>query len=146
MSDFQIDFPAAHICRDRIEVDDSQFTASSYVNSTSDDGTYVVRRMTLCLFFQPSNYSSNRPRSAVVKHHCRCGRSGVRLPGQSNLTQCRQQLATAAIFLRSCVVQALNRGDGSRPSLHASVQYREYNEDLIFLMLFLGRNAVGARW
>ena len=29
--------------------------------------------------------------------------------------------STAATFLRSCVVQALNRGDGSRYSLHASV-------------------------
>ena len=30
-------------------------------------------------------------------------------------------LAIAAMFLRSCVVQALSRVDGSRHSLHASV-------------------------
>ena len=43
----------------------------------------------------------------------------------------RQRLATAATFLRSCFVQALS-GDELRHSLHASVQYHEYNEDLIF--------------
>ena len=62
----------------------------------------------------------------------RHGRSGVRFPGRSNRTQCRQRLATAAMFLRSCVVQALSRGDGSRHLLHASAWYREYNEDLIY--------------
>ena len=41
-----------------------------------------------------------------------------------------QRLATAAMFLRSCVVQTLNRGDESRNSLHASMSYSEYNEDL----------------
>ena len=30
--------------------------------------------------------------------------------GLANKTQCRQLIATAAMFLRSCVVQALNRG------------------------------------
>ena len=32
-----------------------------------------------------------------------------------------QQLANAAMFLRSCVAQVLSRGDGPRYSLHASV-------------------------
>ena len=32
----------------------------------------------------------------------------------------RQRLVTAAMIFRSCVVQALNRGDGYRHSLHAS--------------------------
>ena len=40
-------------------------------------------------------------------------------------------LATAATFLRSCVVQALSLGDGSRHSLHASAYYREYNKDFL---------------
>ena len=44
---------------------------------------------------------------------------------------CRQRLATVAMFLRSCVVQASSRGDGPRHALHASTQYRECNEDLI---------------
>ena len=39
---------------------------------------------------------------------------------------------TVLTFLQSCVVQALSRGDGSRHLLHASMQYRENNEDLIF--------------
>ena len=41
-------------------------------------------------------------------------------PGSVKLAQCRQQLATAATFLRSCVAQALSRGDGLRHSLHTS--------------------------
>ena len=41
-------------------------------------------------------------------------------PGPVESTQCRQRLATVATFLRSCVAQALSRGDGPRNSLHAS--------------------------
>ena len=58
----------------------------------------------------------------------RCGRSGVRFPDRSN----RHSVATVATFVRSCVAQALSRGDGPRHSLHASAKYGEYNEDLIF--------------
>ena len=39
--------------------------------------------------------------------------------GWSSRIQCRQRLATAAVFLRSCVAQLLSRGDGFRHSLHA---------------------------
>ena len=56
----------------------------------------------------------------------------VRFLGRSNQTQCHLRLVTAAMFLRSCVVQKLNRGDGSRHSLHASMKYRECNEGLNF--------------
>ena len=35
--------------------------------------------------------------------------------------------------LRGCVAQALSRREGLRHSLHASAQYCEYNENLIFL-------------
>ena len=38
-------------------------------------------------------------------------------------------------YLRSCVTQALNRGDGPRHSLHVSAQYREYNENLVFFLI-----------
>ena len=37
------------------------------------------------------------------------------IPGPVKSTQCRQRLATAAMFFRSCVAHALNRGDGSPP-------------------------------
>ena len=37
----------------------------------------------------------------------------------------------AATFLRSCVAQALSRGDKSHHSLRDLVQYREYNEDFL---------------
>ena len=53
------------------------------------------------------------------------------IPGPVKSAQCRQRLATVATFLRSCVAQALSRGDGPRNSLHASAYYGEYNEDLI---------------
>ena len=53
------------------------------------------------------------------------------IPGPVKSTQCRQRLATVATFLRSCVAQALSRGDGTRNSLHASAYYGEYNDDLI---------------
>ena len=43
------------------------------------------------------------------------------IPGPVKSAQCRQRLATAAMFVRSCVAQALSRGgDGPRHSLHAS--------------------------
>ena len=42
------------------------------------------------------------------------------IPGPVKSAQCRQRLATVAMFLRSCVAQALSRGDGPRNSLHAS--------------------------
>ena len=54
------------------------------------------------------------------------------IPRPVKSTQCRQRLAIVATFLRSCVAQALSRGDGPRNSLHASAKYGEYNEDLIF--------------
>ena len=37
--------------------------------------------------------------------------AGLRLPSRSNRTQCRQRLPITAMFLRSCVTQALSRRD-----------------------------------
>ena len=54
-------------------------------------------------------------------------------PGSVKSAQCRQRLATAAMFLRSCVAQALSHGDGPRHSLHTLAYYRKHNKDLIFL-------------
>ena len=42
------------------------------------------------------------------------------ISGPVKSTQCRQRLATVAMFLRSCVAHALNRENGPRNSLHAS--------------------------
>ena len=53
------------------------------------------------------------------------------IPGPVKLTQCRQRLAAVATFLRSCVAQALSRGDGPCNSLHGVIAYGKYNEDLI---------------
>ena len=60
------------------------------------------------------------------------------ISGSVKLGTCRQWLATAATFLRSCC-QALNRRDGRRHSLHASAKYREYNENF-FLTASVGNN------
>ena len=63
----------------------------------------------------------NWPLSSVVKTYCcRCKRSGTRILGRSNQTQCCQRHAAFGAFLRSSVAQALNRGDGPRHSVHAS--------------------------
>ena len=43
--------------------------------------------------------------------------------------------ATVATFLWNCIAQALSRGDGPRPSIHASAQYRECNDDFFVLSL-----------
>ena len=59
--------------------------------------------------------------------------AAVPSPSRSNRAQCRQQLTIAVTFLWSCVVQSLSRRNGSRHSLRALRQYREYNEDLIIL-------------
>ena len=69
----------------------------------------------------------------------RCGNCKLRLNLKHSSalnhreTQCRQLRATAAMFLWSCVAQTLSRGDGCRHSLHVSVKYREYNENLMVL-------------
>ena len=61
----------------------------------------------------------------------------IQFPSRSNLTHCSQRLATAAMFLRSCVVQALSSRVGPRHLLPcfgttASVTKRvSCNEDLI---------------
>ena len=69
--------------------------------------------------FYFANASSTGRLAQLLRHRYRCRRSG------SNETQCRQQLAIAATFLRSCVVQALRRGVEPCNSLHASTKYRE---------------------
>ena len=52
------------------------------------------------------------------------------IAGRSNRTY--QRLAASAMFIRSCVVQALSRGGGPHHSPHASVHYRENAKDLTF--------------
>ena len=42
------------------------------------------------------------------------------IPGPVKSTQCRQRLATVAMFLRSSVAQALSRRDGPHHSFHVS--------------------------
>ena len=56
----------------------------------------------------------------VVKDIAIGAGSGVRFPGRSNRTHCRQRLATAAMFLRSYVAQTIRSGDGPRRSLWSS--------------------------
>ena len=58
--------------------------------------------------------------SSVAKHTLSVREVWGSTPGPVKSTQCRQRLATVAMFLRSCVAQVLSRGDGRRHSLHAS--------------------------
>ena len=58
--------------------------------------------------------------SSVAKRTLSVREVWVSIPRPVKSTQCRQGLATVATFLRSCVAQALSRGDGPRYSLHAS--------------------------
>ena len=58
------------------------------------------------------------------------------IPGPVKSTQCRQRLATAATFLRSCVAQALSRGDMPRHSLHASA-YERLNVSILQILFCL---------
>ena len=76
------------------------------------------------------------PVSVVIEDRCQRGRSRVRFPRSVKSEQFRQRLATVATFLRSCVASSLSCGDGSRHSLHASAEYREYNEGLILIFDF----------
>ena len=62
----------------------------------------------------------NRPVSSVAKRTLSVREVRGSIPGPVKSTQCRQRLATAATFLRSCVARALSCGDGPRRSLHAS--------------------------
>ena len=76
-------------------------------------------------------FYNNRPVSSVAKRTLSQQEVWDSTPRSVKSAQCRQRLATAAMFLRSCVAQALSRGDKPRHSLHASAYYREYKEDLI---------------
>ena len=58
--------------------------------------------------------------SSVVKHFAIRAEVWGLNPGPFKSAQCRQRLAIAAMFLRSCVVQTLTCGDGARNTLHAS--------------------------
>ena len=112
---------------------------------TSIIGRVVVSDTSIHKFNNPNKYirSYNCNKSVCYDNYCNIGilaqwlktRVWVRevsgsVTDRLNWTPCRQQLATAAMFLRSCVAQALSRQDRFRHLLHALVQYREYNEDL----------------
>ena len=73
-------------------------TNSDYVNYNA-----LLENNVLLLF---------RPVEVLVKsHRFQCRMSGVPLPDRSNRSQRRQELATAAKFLRSRVAQALSCED-----------------------------------
>ena len=61
-----------------------------------------------------------RPISSVAKRTLSVRKVWALIPGPVKSSQCRQRLATVATFVRSCVAQALSRGDGPCHSLHAS--------------------------
>ena len=67
-----------------------------------------------------TNCFINRPVSSVAKRTLSVREVWGSIPGPVKSAQCRQRLATVATFLRSCVAQALSRGDGPHHSLRAS--------------------------
>ena len=77
------------------------------------------------------NSTVNRPASSVAKRTLSVREVWGLIPGSVKSTQCRQRLVTTATFLGSCNAQAVQ----SCHSLRALSQYREYNEDRIFLDL-----------
>ena len=80
-------------------------------------------RLAFVLNFFDFKYECRRVtgRSAPLLRHCyRCRRSGVRILGRSNRTQCCQRLATIVAFLRSGAAHALSNGDGPRHSFYVS--------------------------
>ena len=74
---------------------------------------YVAQKRTKLLTLKPAV-------SSVAKRTLTVREVWGSITGPVKSTQCRQRLATVATFLRSCVAQALSRGDGPRNSLHAS--------------------------
>ena len=63
---------------------------------------------------------TNRPLAQLLSAHAIGAEVWGSSPKPVKSAQCRQRLATAATFFRSCVAQALSSGDGPRQSLHAS--------------------------
>ena len=63
--------------------------------------------------------------------------AGGLIPGPVKLDTVSSTVGQWPPLRRFCVAQALSRGDEFRHSLHASAQYREYNEDLIFKLMFV---------
>ena len=58
--------------------------------------------------------------ASVVTKDIAIGAGGFGFDSQAGqMNTCRRRLATVAMFLRSCVAQALNHGNGPRHSLHA---------------------------
>ena len=74
----------------------------------------------LCMLLCTSGIGNEPAVSSVAKRTLTVREVWASIPGPVKSMQCRQRLATVATFLRSCVAQALSRGDGPRNSLHAS--------------------------
>ena len=75
---------------------------------------------TAAFFLLGNGFNTEPAVSSVAKRTLSVREVWGSIPGPVKSTQCRQRLATVATFLRSCVAQALSRGDGPRNSLHAS--------------------------
>ena len=66
------------------------------------------------IFLLQSCVVLHRPVSSVAKRTLSVREVWGSIPGSVKSAQCRQQLAIVATFIRSCVAQALSRGDGPR--------------------------------
>ena len=82
-------------------------------------GTYEIKRSQK-VTFRVFSLALAPAVSSVAKRTISVREVWGSIPGPVKSTQCRQRLATVATILRSCVAQALSRGDGPRNSLHVS--------------------------
>ena len=71
------------------------------------------------MFLLQTCVALHRPVSSVAKRTLSVRTMWGSIPGSVKSAQRRQRLTTVATFVRSCVAQALSRGDGPRHSLHA---------------------------
>ena len=65
-----------------------------------------IRTKSFPELFPKRTLSASKHLEQWLKHLHRHGESGVRLPGRSNRTQCRQRFATAVVFLRAVLLGA----------------------------------------
>ena len=87
----------------------------NYIDDVIYDGVINLK-----IFFELIVVKHEPAVSSVAKRTLSVREVWGSIPGPVKSTQCRQRLATVATFLRSCVAQALSRGNGPRHSLHAS--------------------------
>ena len=103
-------------------------TARSVLHITSGQ---VVRQILIML----KNYEIKLPAGLRMVEYIAICAGGLGFDSRAGPTG--PQLVAAAMFLRSCVVQALSRWYEPRYPLHASMEHSKQNE--VFILIVFGR-------